>query len=156
MIRIRGTLLPDHILLDLTAHSRDEAVRQLVESLRSDTRVADLQKFSQALRKRDDAGKVKLEYGLAVPHVRTAAVTKMVMAFGRLKEPVQDSGGPISSIVLVGIPETMDAEYLRLVGTLMRVFRSEKLRKKILMAEKPAQIIDLFERVETGEEGGET
>ena len=92
---------------------------------------------------------MKLEYGIAVPHVRTATVTKMVMAFGRLKEPIQEPDGPIQFVVLVGIPETMDAEYLRLVGTLMRVFRSEKLRDKLLHAEKPAQIIDIFERVET-------
>lgn len=150
MIRIRETLLPDHILLSLIAHSRDEAVQQLVESLRSDTRVTDWQEFSQALRRCDAAGKMKLEYGLAVPHVRTAAVTKMVMAFGRLQEPVQEMDGPIRFVVLVGIPETMDSEYLRLVGTLMRVFRNDKLRDKLRHAEKPAEVIDIFERVETG------
>jgi len=150
MIRIRETLLPDHILLRLIAHSRDEAVQQLVESLRSDTRATDWQEFSQALRRRDAAGKIKLEYGLAIPHVRTAAVTKMVMAFGRLQEPIQETDGPIRFLVLVGIPETMDSDYLRLVGTLMRVFRNDKLRDKLRYAEKPAEVIDIFERVETG------
>jgi mannitol/fructose-specific phosphotransferase system IIA component (Ntr-type) len=153
MIRIREALLPDHILLNLNAQSRDEAVQQLVESLRSDTRVTDWQEFLRALRKRDAAGKVKLGYGLAIPHARTSAVTKMVMAFGRLKEPVQETDGPIRFIILIGIPETMDAEYLRLVGTLMRIFRSEKLRNKLLDTEKSAQIIGIFERVETGDEG---
>jgi mannitol/fructose-specific phosphotransferase system IIA component (Ntr-type) len=150
MIRIRETLLADHILLSLIAHSRDQAVQQLVESLRSDTRVTGWQEFSQALRRRDAAGKIKLEYGLAVPHVRTAAVTKMVMAFGRLQEPVQEMDAPIQFVVLVGIPETMDSEYLRLVGTLMRVFRNDKLRDKLRYAEKPAEVIEIFERVETG------
>jgi mannitol/fructose-specific phosphotransferase system IIA component (Ntr-type) len=149
MIRIRETLLPDHILLNLTAHSRDEAVQQLIESLDSDTRLTDWQEFSQALRRRDAAGKLKLEYGLAIPHVRSAAVTKMVMAFGRLKVPVQEADGPIRFVVLVGIPETMDSEYLRLVGTLMRVFRNDKLRDKLRSAEKPAEIINIFEKVET-------
>jgi mannitol/fructose-specific phosphotransferase system IIA component (Ntr-type) len=153
MIRIREALLPDHILLRLEAQSRDEAVQQLVESLRADTRVTDWQEFLRALRKRDAGGKMKLGYGLAIPHARTSAVTKMVMAFGRFKEPVQETDGPIQFIILVGIPETMDAEYLRLVGTLMRIFRSEKLRNKLLDAEKAAQIIGIFERVETGDEG---
>jgi mannitol/fructose-specific phosphotransferase system IIA component (Ntr-type) len=53
-------------------------------------------------------------------------------------------------VVLVGIPETMDSEYLRLVGTLMRVFRNDKLRDKLRSAEKPAEIINIFEKVETG------
>jgi PTS system fructose-specific IIC component len=152
MIRIRETLLPDHVLLSLSAHSRDEAVQQLVESLRSDARVTDWQKFCQAFLRRETAGKMQLEYGLAMSHVRTSAVTKMVMAFGRLKEPVQDTDGAFWFVVLAGIPETMDAEYLRLVGTLMRVFRSEKLRDKFRRAKKPAEIIDIFERVETGAE----
>ena len=150
MIRIRETLLPDHILLSLIAHSRDEAVQQLVETFKSDTRVTDWQEFSQALRRSDAAGKMKLEYGLAVPHVRTAAMTKMVMAFGRLQEPVQEKDGPIRFVVLVGIPETMDSDYLRLVGTLMRVFPNDKLRDKLRYAENPAEVIDIFERVETG------
>jgi fructose PTS system EIIBC or EIIC component len=149
MTRIRETLMPDHVLLNLTARSRDEAVQQLIESLRSDTRVTKWQEFSQALRRRDAAGKMKLEYGLTIPHIRTAAVTKMVMAFGRLTVPVQETDGPIRFLVLVGIPETMDSEYLRLIGILMRVFRNDNLRDKLRSAEKPAQIIDIFEKVET-------
>jgi mannitol/fructose-specific phosphotransferase system IIA component (Ntr-type) len=152
MIRIRETLLPDHVLLNLIAHSRDEALQQLLESLRSDTRVTDWREFIQALQRRDAAGKIKIEYALAMSHVRTSAVTAMVMAFGRLKEPVQETDGLFRFVVLAGIPETMDAEYLRLVGTLMRIFRSEKLRNKLGRAEKPAEIIDIFERVETGAE----
>jgi mannitol/fructose-specific phosphotransferase system IIA component (Ntr-type) len=150
MIRIRGTLLPDHILLSLAADSRDEAVRELLETLRLDLRVTDWPEFSRALQKREAAGKVKLAAGLAMPHIRTAAVTKMVMAFGRLKEPVQDMDGPIQFMILVGIPLTMDAEYLRLVGIMMRAFRHEKMRDELRLAEKSGQIIDVFERVETG------
>jgi mannitol/fructose-specific phosphotransferase system IIA component (Ntr-type) len=152
MIRIRGTLLPDHVLLGLTANSRDDAVRELLESLRLDLRVTDWREFSRALRERDAAGKVTLGSGLAIPHVRTATVTKMVMAFGRLKEPVQETDGPVQFMILVGIPRTMDAEYLRLVGILMRAFRSAKLRDELLHAEKSGRIIDIFERVETGAE----
>jgi hypothetical protein len=52
-------------------------------------------------------------------------------------------------VTVLGIPETMDAEYLRLVGTLMRVFRSEKLRRRLQQAEKPSQIVDIFEQGES-------
>ncbi len=153
MIRIRGTLLPEHILLDIDGTSREEAIRQLVESLRSDTRIADRQNFLRALHKREAAGKVNLPGGLTVPHVRTAAVTKMVMAFGRLAQPLQGKDDSLVFIVLVGIPLAMDAEYLRLVGTLMRVFRNEKLRHKLLHVTDPSDIIRIFEKGEA-EDGG--
>jgi mannitol/fructose-specific phosphotransferase system IIA component (Ntr-type) len=53
--------------------------------------------------------------------------------------------------MLVGIPRAMDAEYLRLVGILMRVFRNEKLRHKLLYAPEPADIVRIFEKGESGD-----
>jgi fructose PTS system EIIBC or EIIC component len=150
MIRIRGTLLPEHILLSLPAKSREEAVQHIAESLRSDTRISDWKGFLRALRESEAAGKVNLQEGVTLPHVRASAVTKMLMAFGRLTDPLKEKDGPIQFIVLVGIPRAMDAEYLRLVGTLMRVFRNEKLRQKLLHAQYPADIINIFEKGETG------
>jgi mannitol/fructose-specific phosphotransferase system IIA component (Ntr-type) len=150
MIRIRGTLLQEHILLDLTADSREESVQKLSQSLRSDSRISDWKDFLRALRKSEASGKVNLHCGLTLPHVRTSAVTKILMAFGRLKEPLPEKEGPLQFVMLVGIPRAMDAEYLRLVGILMRVFRNGTLREKLLHAPQPADIIHIFEKGETG------
>jgi mannitol/fructose-specific phosphotransferase system IIA component (Ntr-type) len=148
MIRIRGTLLPEHILLTMYAKSREEAVEQLSQSLRSDTRISDWQDFLRALRQCEATGKVQC--GLTLIHVRTSAVTKMLMAFGRLTNPPQQKDGPLQFVVLVGIPRAMDSEYLRLVGTLMRVFRNEKLWQKLLQAQHPADVVNILETGETG------
>jgi mannitol/fructose-specific phosphotransferase system IIA component (Ntr-type) len=152
MIKLRGTLLPDHILLDLNSGSRNEAIRRVAETLRSDTRVADWAKFFQTLKEKDANTKINLQYGITVPHSRTSAVTAMVMAFGRLGKPVVEPDGTIRFVTVLGIPQAMDAEYLRLVGTLMRVFRDEMLRQRLDHAEKPSQIVDIFESGENGRE----
>ena len=149
MIRIRETLLSEHILLTMNAKSREEAIEQLSQSLRSDTRISDWQDFLRALRECEATGKVNFQCGLTLIHVRTSAVTKMLMAFGRLTDPPPQRDGPLQFVVLVGIPRAMDSEYLRLVGTLMRVFRNEKLWRKLLHAQHPADIINIFETGET-------
>jgi len=155
MIRIRETLLPEHILLGMTTRSREETIRELSESLRSDTRISDWQEFLRVLARQEAACKVNLQYGLALPHVRSSAITKMFMAFGRLIEPLPEKEGSLRFAVLVGIPRAMDAEYLRLLGTLMRVFRNDKLRPKLLIAPKPSDIIQIVEKGETGREDQE-
>ena len=77
----------------MTARSREETIRQLAESLRSDTTDFRLARnFCEALGEQEAAGKVNLHYGLTLPHVRTAAVTKMLMAFGRLTAPLPGKG----------------------------------------------------------------
>jgi mannitol/fructose-specific phosphotransferase system IIA component (Ntr-type) len=149
MIKLRGTLLPDHILLGLDSGTREEAIRRVSETLRSDPRVVDWRLFFRTLKEREANARINLQYGVTVPHARTSAVTGMVMAFGRLKQPVVEPDGTIHFVTVFGIPETMNAEYLRLVGTLMRVFRSEKLRKGLCHAEEPGQIVDIFEKGES-------
>jgi mannitol/fructose-specific phosphotransferase system IIA component (Ntr-type) len=152
MIKLRGTLLPDHILLDLDSGSRAEAIRRVAETLRSDMRVADWPQFFRMLKESDANAKINLQYGVTVPHARTPAVTAMVMAFGRLQKPVVEPDGAIHFVTVFGIPETMNAEYLRLVGTLMRVFRNEKSRQGLYHAEKPSRIVEIFEKGEGGAE----
>ncbi|MBV8329419.1 MAG: PTS sugar transporter subunit IIA [Verrucomicrobia bacterium] len=149
MIRIRGTLLPENVLLDIEAKSVDEAVREVTESLRRDSRVSNWQEFLRNLRAREATGKTNLGFGITLPHVRTPAVNNMVMAFGRTARPLYDGELPIRFVVLVGIPRMMDSEYLRLLGNLMRVFRDEQLRNKLLDAQNPAEVVQIFERAET-------
>jgi mannitol/fructose-specific phosphotransferase system IIA component (Ntr-type) len=150
MIRIRDALLPEHILLNLTAQTREEALQLVCELLRSDPGISDWETFLRDFRKYEASGKINLEYSLTLRHIRTSAITEMLMAFGRLTRPLQMTEGLIQFVVLAGIPLTMDAEYLRLVGTLMRVFRSEKLRGKLLHAQNPSAVIQIFEKGETG------
>jgi mannitol/fructose-specific phosphotransferase system IIA component (Ntr-type) len=146
MIRIRGTLLAENVLLDLDVKSRAEAVQRVAESLRGDFRISNWKEFLRALKAREAVGKVNLEHELTLPHVRTSAVTKMLMAFGRIKDPIRDENVLIQFVVLVGIPETMDSDYLRLVGTLMRVFREDVIRHKLLCAQDPEEILRVFEQ----------
>jgi mannitol/fructose-specific phosphotransferase system IIA component (Ntr-type) len=149
MIRLRDTLQPENVQLAIDARSREEAIHQVAELLRSDTRVKDWKEFYRGLKGGDAGGKTDLGSGLALPHVRTAAVNDLVMAFGRLVAPVEGGHGPIRFVMVIGIPKAMDAEYLRLVGILMRVFRSDELRTQLEQAKKPAQVVDVFEQGET-------
>ena len=149
-MRTREALLPEHLLLNLTAQTREEALQLVFESLRFDSRISDWETFSRDLRKYEAAGKINLQYSLTLRHIRTSAVTEMLMAFGRLTMPIQEKEGPLQFVVLVGIPLTMDADYLRLIGTLMRVFRDEKLRGKLVHAQNPSEVIQIFEGGEMG------
>ena len=149
MIRIREILLPENVLLDLPAVSREEGIRKVAESLKADTRIVDWEQFYRDILERDECAKVNLQFGVTLPHTRTDAVTRMVMAFGRLARSVQNSDELIQFILMFGIPKTMDAEYLRLVGVLMRVFRGEESRRDLLTADKSGKILGAFERAET-------
>ncbi len=149
MSRIREILLPEQILLGLAAGSRQEAVHAVAESLRGDSRVADWALFFKTLSESERSAKCNLELGLTMPHGRTNAVTTMVMAFGRLETSVRIFAEEIRYVLVIGIPETMDADYLRLVGVLMRVFRDDRLRATLDSARTAEAVLKIFEEGET-------
>ena len=148
MIRIREILLPEHILLDMVVTSRGEAVKAVTYSLRGDGRIINWPRFEASLSECERSGKINLELGLTIPHNRTKSVSSMVMAFGRLAQPIQSEGSTIRFVLIIGIPETMDADYLRLVGVLMRAFRDRELRHQLEKDKTPAEILEVFEQGE--------
>ena len=116
-------LSPKQILLDVKAANREEAIKTVTDSLKGDNRIIDWQRFVDTLAECQRSGKINIGVGLTIPHNRTSSVTSMVMAFGRFAQPIRHGPASIRYVLVIGIPETMDANYLRLVGVLMRVFR---------------------------------
>ena len=149
MNRIRETLLPKQILLDVKATTREEAIKEVTDSLRGDNRIVDWPGFVETLAECARSQKVNIGLGLTIPHNRTDTVTSMVMAFGRLAQPIRRGQASIRFVLVIGIPETMDADYLRLVGVLMRAFREKELRKTLETAETPEEVLSAFEKGET-------
>jgi mannitol/fructose-specific phosphotransferase system IIA component (Ntr-type) len=149
MIRIKEILLPEHVVLELDAKTREEAVHAVAKTLRDDSRIVDWPLFYKTLSESDRNAQTNCELGLTIPHNRTDTVTAMVMAFGRLKAPLKTPLHEIRYVVVLGIPETMDADYLRLVGVLMRVFRDDQLRSALDSASSPKEVLKVFDEGET-------
>lgn len=149
MNRIREILSPKQILLDVKAATRDEAIKIVTDSLKGDNRIIDWSGFVDTLSECQRSGKIHMGLGLTIPHNRTDSVTSMVMAFGRLAQPIRRGPGTIRFVLVIGIPETMDSDYLRLVGVLMRAFRDNELRKALETAETPEEVLSAFEKGET-------
>jgi mannitol/fructose-specific phosphotransferase system IIA component (Ntr-type) len=149
MIRIREILSSKQILLDVKAATREEAIKFVTDSLKGDNRIIDWSGFVDTLSECQSSGKINVGLGLTIPHNRTDSVTSMVMAFGRLTQPIRRGPGTIRFVLVIGIPETMDSDYLRLVGVLMRAFRDDELRKALETAKTPEEVLSAFEKGET-------
>ena len=149
MNRIREILLPKQILLNVKGTTREEAIKAVTDSLQGDNRIINWPDFVESLSECERSSKVNVGLGVTIPHGRTDSVTSMVMAFGRLAQPIRRGPASIRFVLVIGIPETMDADYLRLVGVLMRAFRDDHLRKGLETAKTPEEVLSAFERGET-------
>ncbi|MBW0001422.1 MAG: PTS sugar transporter subunit IIA [Verrucomicrobia bacterium] len=148
MMRFRAALESTQIVLDLEAATLVEAIRKLAETLRADPRVGSWRELVGVWEGKGGEHVIPIRTGVAFIHVRTKAVSDLVMSFARLHTPVRDHDELIHFIVLMAIPLAVDARYARLVGTLMRVLRNERFCEAFYDAKRPEDVLAVLERAE--------
>lgn len=151
MITIPEVLLPEHVALDATAKTPEEAVHQVALALRDDERIEDWRKFYDELIGSDLAiAEPGSDFAICIPHARSDAVSEVAMSAARLATGVPSAPGgvPVRFIFVVAVPTAMNADYLRIIGALARIFRDEKVAAKLAAAEDAGSFISLLARKE--------
>jgi len=143
-------LHPEHIDLRLAADSQQDAVEVLLGMLREDQRVEDPEALAKAVLMRNAPALCENGIGLCIAHGRTNSLSSLVMAAGRLARPAPLSGefqgqGELHLVFVAGIPASLNADYLRLVGAIARICSKPGRRDELLDATSPQAFIEILE-----------
>ncbi|SCK08420.1 fructose-specific PTS transporter subunit EIIC [Streptomyces sp. WMMB 322] len=108
--------------LDLSAETKETAVRALAERLVTAGRVTDLDGFLADVAAREDRMPTGLEGGIGIPHCRSEHVTAPALVFGRSARGVDFGAddGPADLIFLIAAPAGADNDHLSILSSLAR------------------------------------
>jgi len=140
---------PDHLNLDLQARSGGEAIRELHDGVGlASGAVSDPPKFLADLIERAGVASVCIAADIALPHARTAAVGRMVLAVGRSDQGIVfDAEHPgVRLVFLIGTPKDAVTDYLKLVAALSRMLKDAALRQGLLSAKSEGEFLALLAR----------
>ncbi|RJP55896.1 MAG: PTS sugar transporter subunit IIA [Candidatus Auribacter fodinae] len=73
--------------------------------------------------------------GIAVPHVRSDAVSTVRMAFGIFKKPIDYTSmddKPVHIIVMLVVPKALHQEYLRILARIVLLLKNDNLKQQLL------------------------
>ncbi len=132
---------PDAVVLDLPVTSGEAAIRALHARLALLPAVTDPDGFMRDLMERAAVSSVCISPEVALPHARTSAVSRLLLAVGRATPSVAfDAGHPaVRLVILIGTPKKQVAEYLQLVAGMARLLKNEKVRAALLAAPTEAE-----------------
>jgi mannitol/fructose-specific phosphotransferase system IIA component (Ntr-type) len=128
---------PDVVLLDLPAGTAEDAVRHLHAELTAKVdALTDAPRFLAELLERMKVAPVAIADDIALPHARTDAVSRLVLAVARLADGVAfDPEHPqVRLVFLIGTPRNAVTEYLRVVAALTRLLRNPAARSGLMTA----------------------
>lgn len=150
-MKIEALLTEKHINLNLESGSKDEVIDTLLAMVSSHAKVSDTKQLAEDVRKREREMSTGIGKNIGLPHAKTSAVTEPVLALVTLAGEVDFESidnQPVKIVFLLATPETMLAEHLKLLGRITRIAGRDDVRRKLLDAATPGEVLALFREEE--------
>jgi PTS system nitrogen regulatory IIA component len=144
---IRDVLDPERVVI-MDEGSKEPALRLMIEVLARSPRIHDRTGLARAIFEREQLMSTGIGFGVAVPHVRMASVTDLVMALGASRQDITDyeslDGKPVRIICMVAAGQDQHAEYLRALAAVSARLKDPEIREGVLTAESERRIFELL------------
>jgi mannitol/fructose-specific phosphotransferase system IIA component (Ntr-type) len=146
----------DHILPDLHAATRDEAIARLcAKAATSDPSLSEAS-LLQTVQEREQAMSTALGEGLAAPHARIKNLARPLVLFARLSDGVDwnsPDGLPVRLVWLLVTPEHHADIQIQILQGISRSLQLPEIRTNLLLARSTPELLEIFRK---GQKSGET
>ena len=144
-MRLVEILKPENIKVPLEAHSKVEAITELVNVLGKNNAVADAKKVLEAVLERESTRTTGIGNGLAIPHGKCNGAKDLIMAIGKCATPIDFQaidGRPVSLIWLLVSPPDKTGPHIHALARISRLMTIEKFRQSLAAAQTPQEVFD--------------
>jgi len=149
-------MVSEAIIPELQAETRDEAIKELVESLAQKGQVAKgkVAEIVKQLIERENQGSTGIGKGIAVPHIKHASVKKIVGTIGGKKKGIDFSSldhAPVYSVLLLLSPPNDPDRHLEAMESLFAHLQKDMFRKFLRQANNREMIVDLLKEADSAD-----
>jgi len=153
-MKLLDIVVKDAILPDLTATDRDAALAEIIDALVAGKAISPELRdgFLKEIVKRERRGSTGFGHGVAVPHVKHAAITKMVVAIGISRNGVDFNAldeQPVYSIFLLLSPADKPEDHLDAMEAIFGHLSQEQFRRFLRQATSVQDILTLLEEADS-------
>ena len=148
-MKILDFLSEDCVLTELKGKTKKEVIFELVSILASSKKklIKDVDKIVEAIIERENTGSTGIGQGVAVPHVKSDDVSKIVASLGISKAGVDfDSldGEPVDIIFLMIAPPKSISEHLQAIAKISRLLKDKFFRRSLRDAQTAQEVIKII------------
>jgi len=152
-MKLSDFVVRDAILVDLKATGKEEAIREIVRSLRDAGQVAeaDYEGVVRAILGREELGSTGIGQGVAVPHTRHPTVQRLVGTVALSKHGVDFAaldGDPVNIFFLLISPPNQPGDHLRALENISRHLKDEEFVNSLRQAKTPDAVVGLLKEAD--------
>ncbi len=147
-MKLRELFTSDSVELDLSADSKDEILKELIQLLDLDEK-SDAILF-KTLKRRENLGSTGIGKGIAIPHCRSLVVNKLRLAYGRKPSGVDfqsiDSEPVHHFFLIVAPPLEVSNQYLPVLGKIAQFAKDPEIPNTLSGISSNAEFLELLEK----------
>ena len=150
-MKVYELLNTKNILTEFKSENKDDVINELVELLKGDEHLTDLEEVRKCVFEREEKMSTGVGKGFAIPHGKTNSVTDILAAFGKSETPIEYNsldGEPVHLVFLLVGKENLLAKHIKLLSRISRLMNNEEFRKRLVEAESKESILKIFEEEE--------
>jgi fructose-specific phosphotransferase system IIA component len=147
----------DRIRVPLAATDKISVITGLVDVLAACGAVRDRASALDAVLKREMERTTGIGYGLALPHGKSDACDKLVMAAGKPARPVDfqsPDGRPVTFVVLLISPPDQAGAHIQALAKISRLLNMEDFRNAVNAATSADELYQALVKAEAAEPSG--
>jgi nitrogen PTS system EIIA component len=152
-MKLSDFIVKDAILPELKAMDRDGVIRELVQALAAAKAISpgDVEAVVKALVEREKIGSTGFGKGVAVPHVKLAAIKKRVGAVGRSTVGVDFAAldqAPVYSVIMLLSPLNNPDGHLQAMEKIFKSLQEDMFRRFLRQSDTRQKIVELLEEAD--------
>jgi PTS system nitrogen regulatory IIA component len=152
-MKLSDFVVPEAILTDLQATSKEEAIREIVRSLCQAGCIseAEMDGVARAVLNREELGSTGIGQGVAVPHTRHPSVNHLVGTVALSRRGVDFTaldGDPVDILFLLISPPNQPGDHLRALENISRHLKDERFVSFLRQAKTREQVVELLDEAD--------
>jgi len=145
-------LTPQRIKAPLSATDKEGIIDEMLNVLEASGDITDRDRARQAVLEREHTRTTGIGDGLALPHGKTGAASKLVMAVGVSPAGVDFNsidGKPVQLVVMLIGPREQTGEQIQALARIARIMSNDQFRKKLISLDTSQRIFDAIKEKES-------
>jgi len=137
-------------VFELMARTKDEAIFELAQFLTKDKIIPDTTIITNSAMEREQLASTGIGDGIALPHCRTGAIGRTIVACGLLRYPVEwgsPDKKPVDLLFMIVTPDEFPEQHLQAIRTIMYALKGsdfkEKIKKALIRGELESYLMSL-------------
>lgn len=157
-MKLSDFVVPEAIIPDLQATSKENAIRAMVASLKtcSSIRPEDEESIVAALLKREELGSTGIGNGVAVPHTKHPSVDRLIAAVALSRGGVDFAsldGESVYILFLLVSPPDRPGDHLRGLENISRHLRNQNFCNFLKQAKSKQEVVELLHEADNNQLG---